>query len=178
MKHSFIGSGKMMRIFRTCRDFGREDSGAALVESAIILPLMITLSAGVYEFSNAIYTRLLLEAGVADGARYLARCIHLAGDEAACETAAENLAVTGSVTSGGTARVSGWTTTDVSISYTTFPITVDSSTGLQTYRSPSADVDVAQVSTDYSYAGTGLLSVLGFGPLTLSVAHQERVIGW
>jgi Flp pilus assembly protein TadG len=168
----------MMRIFRTCRDFAREDGGAALVETSIILPLMITLSAGVYEFSNAIYTRLLLEAGVADGARYLARCIHLASDEAACETAAENLAVTGSVTSGGTARVSGWTTGNITISYASTPITVDPNSGAQNYRSSSADVDVAQVSTDYNYAGTGLLGVLGFGPLTLSVMHQERVIGW
>ena len=69
-----------MRIFRTCRDFAREDRGAVLVETAIILPLMITLSAGVYEFSNAIYTRLLLESGVADAARYISRCVHDDGD--------------------------------------------------------------------------------------------------
>jgi hypothetical protein len=57
-------------------------------------------------------------------------------------------------------------------------ITVDPNTGNQNYLGSSADVLVAQVSTDYSYTGTGLLGVLGFGPLTLSVAHQERVIGW
>ena len=158
--------------------FSIEETGAVIDETAIILPLMITLSAGVYEFSNAIYTRLLLEAGVADAARYLARCVHTTTDEAACGTAAQNLAVTGQVTSGGTARVSGWATTDVNVSYISTAITVDPNTGLQNYRGSSADVLVAQVSTDYSYAGTGLLGVLGFGPLTLSVAHQERVIGW
>jgi Flp pilus assembly protein TadG len=172
----------MLRFFRICRNFAHEEKGAVLVETAIILPLMITLSAGVYEFSNAIYTRLLLEAGVADGARYLARCVHLASDEAACGAQTQNLAVTGEV-SGGTARVKGWTAAGVSISYTSIPVTVDPTTGEQNYRSSSADVLVAKVSADYSYsdaghAGLGLLGVLGLGPLTLSVAHEERVIGW
>jgi Flp pilus assembly protein TadG len=160
------------------RRFHVEETGAVLIETAIILPIMITLSAGVYEFSNAIYTRLLLEAGVSDAARYLARCIHTTTDEAACGTAAQNLAVTGQVANGGTARVSGWAATGVNISYMSTAITVDPNTGNQNYLGSSADVLVAQVSTDYSYTGTGLLGVLGFGPLTLSVAHQERVIGW
>jgi Flp pilus assembly protein TadG len=173
----------MLRFSLICRNFAHEEKGAVLVETAIILPLMITLSAGVYEFSNEIYTRLLLEAGVADGARYLARCVHLASDEAACGAQAQNLAATGQVTSGGTARVKGWTAADVTISYTSTPVTVDPTTGEQNYRSSSADVLVAKVSADYSYsnaghAGLGLLGVLGLGPLTLSVAHEERVIGW
>jgi Flp pilus assembly protein TadG len=165
------------------RRFSHDETGAVLVETAIILPLIITLSAGVYEFSNAIYTRLLLESGVADAARYVARCVHTTADEAACDAQAQNLAVTGQVTGGGTARVKGWTTTDVSISYISTPITVDAITGEHNYRSSGANVLVVQVTTDYSYsdaghAGLGLLGVLGLGSLSLSVSHQERVIGW
>ena len=85
------------------RRFCHDETGAVLVETAIILPLMITLSAGVYEFSNAIYTRLMLESGVADAARYMSRCVHDDGDAtevANCETSAKNLAVCGTVGSG------------------------------------------------------------------------------
>ena len=163
---------------RTCRQFFGEEAGAVLLETALVAPLMITLSAGVFEFSNAIHSRLLLEAGVTDAARYLGRCVHEPGDEAACGAAAQNLAVTGQVTDGGTARVAGWTTADVAIAYATTPVTLDPATGEQNYRSSSANVNVVQVSTTFDYTGSGLLNFLGFSPLALYVAHQERVIGW
>ncbi len=54
--------------------FRADQAGAALVEMTLIVPLMLTLAAGVFEFSNIIKTKLLLEAGVRDGARYIARC--------------------------------------------------------------------------------------------------------
>jgi Flp pilus assembly protein TadG len=169
--------------------FQREQTGAVIVETALILPLMITLSAGVFEFSNAIYTRLLIEAGVTDAARYIARCVHEDTDKGDCETAAKNIAETGAWDGTGSSRVTGWTpdlqetcgdpTQDDTIQFC-FKSTpaVDPITNVRLYQSPSVDVNVIQVSATHAYAGTGLLGVLGFGPLTLSVSHQERVIGW
>jgi Flp pilus assembly protein TadG len=142
---------------------------------------MVSLSAGVFEFSNVIHTRLLIEAGLTDGARYYARCRH--GDDAtevaACTSDARNLAATGTVDGSGNARVKNWTESDVSVSYTSVPIVViDTSTGEQNYRASGSHTGTVRLSTSYSYTGTGLLKYLGFSPLVLSLEHEERVIGW
>lgn len=158
--------------------FHADEAGAVLVEMTLITPLMITLSAGVFEFSNIIHRRLLIEAGVTDAARYIARCVHEDSDKATCGTAGANLATTGTTDGSGPARVANWTSQNVTVTYIATPVTVDPTTGEQNYRSSSDNVNVVQVSTSYSYAGTGLLDFLGFSPLTLKVAHQERVVGW
>ena len=139
---------------------------------AIITPMMLTLAAGVFEFSNIIHTKLLLEAGVRDGARYIARCNRVS-NEAACETAGKAIAVNGG---SGTARVSGWATTDVSVAYDSVAITVDGD-GLSNYRSNLATVRTVRVTSNYAYAGTGLGSYIGLGAVTLSVSHEQRVLG-
>ena len=54
--------------------FRREQRGTALVEMALIAPLMLILSAGVFEFGNLIHKKLLMEAGLSDAARFAARC--------------------------------------------------------------------------------------------------------
>jgi hypothetical protein len=46
------------------------------------------------------------------------------------------------------------------------------------YRSNTANVEVVDVTATYTYSGTGLWSFLGFGALTLSASHEERIIGW
>lgn len=153
--------------------FRSDQAGAALVEMTLITPLMLVLSAGVFEFSNIIQTKFLLEAGVRDGARYIARC-NRGGNAATCEAAGRDIAVNGGA---GSARVSGWVTGDVTIVYTDFAITVDPDTGLQNYRSASAAVRTVEVGTSYAYSSTGLWTYLGFGALTLTAAHEERVLG-
>jgi Flp pilus assembly protein TadG len=165
------------------REFRRADSGAVLVEMTLVVPFLITLSAGVFEFSNAMHTRLLLEAGVEDAARYIARCYHSEAVKAGCETAAENLAVWGTVSVDGTEslRVTScdpaWSTAAVIPAYEEHDA-VDPDTGDRTYLSVGDKVHVVSVSTTCSYVGTGLLAYLGFSPLTLSASHQERVLGW
>jgi Flp pilus assembly protein TadG len=154
----------------------RDQQGVALVEMALVTPFMLLLSAGVFEFSNILHTRLLLEAGVEDAARYIARCDRVS-NEAACWTAGKYIAVTGSPTAGGTARVSGWATTDVTVSNAQQILITADSKGLQNYRGSGTYVYVVQVSTTYSYSGTGLWAFLGFGALPLTVSHQERVMG-
>lgn len=153
--------------------FHHDEQGAALVEIAIVTPFVLLLSAGVFEFSNIFNTRLLLEAGVEDASRYMARC---SSDWNTCSGLAKNLAVNGAVTN-GSARVTGWTTGQVTISKTS-TAAVDAATGNQLYLSNTGTVDVVQVSTSYPYPTLGLWSYLGFADLTLTVFHQERVFGW
>ena len=45
-----------------------------LIEMTLITPLMLAISAGVFEFGNLIQQKLLVEAGLRDGARYASRC--------------------------------------------------------------------------------------------------------
>lgn len=155
------------------RRFHGDDNGAALVEVALVAPFVLLLSAGVFEFSNILNTRLLLEAGVEDAARYMARCND--STWANCETYGKNLAVNGAII-GGSARVSGWTTAEVTVAKNSFAAVDGSGTTL--YLSSSGTVDVVQVSTSLPYSDIGLWGYLGFGALTLNVSHQERVFGW
>lgn len=156
------------------RRFKRDDQGAALVEMAIATPFVLLLSAGVFEFANILNTRMLLDAGVKDAARYMARC---SSDWNTCSGYATNLAVKGAIT-GGSPRVTGWTTDEVTISKAKSILAIDPATGTELYLSSTTNVDVVQVSTSYPYAGVGLWSYLGFGQINLTVFHQERVFGW
>lgn len=153
--------------------FHHDEQGAALVEIAIVTPLVLLLSAGVFEFSNIFNTRLLLEAGVEDASRYMARC---SSDWNTCSTLATNLAVNGVVTN-GSARVAGWTAGQVSITKARSFDAIDSS-GNELYLSSTGTVIVVQVSASYPYPTLGLWSYLGFGNVKLTVFHQERVLGW
>ena len=155
------------------RRFLGEERGAALVEMTLITPLMLALAAGVFEFSNIMHTKLLIETGLRDGTRYIARC-YRSEPPTACETSGIDVAVMGGT---ATARVINWTAGQVSVGYETTPISVDVD-GLQNYRSNTSEVRVVAMSTDYAYTGTGLWAYLGFGALTLSMMHEERVLGW
>ncbi|MDX8500273.1 TadE/TadG family type IV pilus assembly protein [Mesorhizobium captivum] len=163
----------MTKLSQITRLFRRDEDGTALVEMAIVAPFVLLLSAGVFEFSNILNTRLLLEAGVEDAARYMARC---SGDWDTCKGLAQNLAANGAV-DGTSARVTGWLPAQVTITKTS-TAAVDPDTGTQLYLSSKSTVDVVTVSTSYTYPDVGFWSYLGFGDLTLSVAHQERVFGW
>lgn len=153
-------------------NFGQDENGAVLVELSLVAPLMLLLSAGVFEFSNILHTRLLIEAGVEDAARYMARC----GDTwANCVAVAENLAISGDV-AGGSSRVAGWSSDELTIASVSYDAT-DAGTGAELYRSNQSSVTVVQVSASYPYDGTGLWSYLGFGAINITASHQERMLG-
>ncbi|TGS87353.1 pilus assembly protein, partial [bacterium M00.F.Ca.ET.177.01.1.1] len=61
-------------LSRTLRRFRSDQRGTVLIEMAIVGPLMLLLSAGVFEFGNLIHDKMLMEAGLSDGARFAARC--------------------------------------------------------------------------------------------------------
>lgn len=164
----------LIKLRQFLQRFHHDEQGAALVEIAIVTPFVLLLSAGVFEFSNIFNTRLLLAAGVEDASRYMARC---SSDWDTCSVLAKNLAVNGAVTN-GSARVTGWTADQVSITPVLSTPAIDLATGTQLYLSSTANVVVVQVSTAYPYPTLGLWSYLGFGALTLNVSHQERVFGW
>jgi len=138
-----------------------------MVESALILPVFLTLVGGVYEFSFFVYQQQLATSGVRDAARYLA--LTADPNNLSRQTDARNLAVTGSI-SGGSPRVSGWTTSDVSIAVNS----VYNDVG--TYGA-APNIRIVTVSTSFTDLSLGFLGLLGLKSPTIAVSHQERFIG-
>lgn len=166
------------------RRFKRDQQGAVLVEMTLVTPLLISLSAGVFEFGNLLHQKLLIETGLNDGARYAARCNQTFNASLNCATYAANIAATGTYNCGGNCstarRVDGWLPSNVTVdlNYLVIPVTTDPATGLQNYNSSTSSVRVVRLSTSFTYTGVSLLSYLGLGPITFSAAHDERYIGW
>ncbi|KQU97051.1 hypothetical protein ASD12_21765 [Mesorhizobium sp. Root102] len=162
---------------RLALKFGREERGAMLVEMTLITPLMIALSAGVFEFGTIIHRKLLIEVGLQDAARYMARCT-TGFATVNCTTTAQNIAKYGTPTA-GTLRVADWGT-DEPVVISTYDTTnaVDPDTGLQDYRGTGATVRTIRVTTTYAYGATSLLSYIGIGPITITASHEERFIGY
>ncbi|MFD1983643.1 TadE/TadG family type IV pilus assembly protein [Mesorhizobium newzealandense] len=160
--------------------FRHDQRGAVIVEMTLITPLMLFLSAGVFEFGNLIHAKLLMEAGLTDGARYAARCNSKlytdAGLTIDCAAVAKNIAVYGNPTGTTPARVAGWTTSDVTVTLNNSCQDAVSSTGVTEYRSTTAQVCAVRAAGTYAYTGVGMLSIIGIGPLTLHGSHDERLI--
>lgn len=163
--------------------FYSDERGTALVEMAIVAPLMFLLSAGVFEFGNLIHKKLLMEAGLDDAARFAARCNSQLYTDAGlaainCADIAANIAVYGNVGGTGSARVSGWQKANVTITIANAADcknAVDPATGTVLYLSTTAQVCIVTAAGSLAYNGIGMLSLLGFGPITLNASHEERL---
>jgi hypothetical protein len=152
--------------------FGCDREGAALVEFTVVLPFLVFLGLGAFEFGSALYGHHVITTGLRDAARYLAR----RDDPMAADTAAKQLAVYGEI-GGSTKRVSWWSVGDVTVSVSTIANPVDPDTGARTYRGPDP-IKIVRVATSATYPGLGLFAVLGMGPtLAINTFHEERVIG-
>jgi Flp pilus assembly protein TadG len=157
---------------RILQSLWRNGEGSALIEGAIVVPLLLILVLGVFEFSWLIDQQHLISTGIHDAARYIAQSAN--PNDLTIQKRAKNLATTGAI-DGDTARVRGWTARDVSISYSAVenPVDVNGST---TFRG-GAVIRSVTVSTTFSVPSLGFFGFLGLKPPALTVSHQERVIG-
>ena len=153
----------------------RDERGAAAIEAAAALPFLVALGAGLFELGGAFYKYELMQTGIRDGARYLARVADPSASAAV--TAAKNLAVTGSILAGAPARVTGWQTSHLQITYVQTANPADGTTGLRQYRG-GANLTTIRVASAMPYTGLGLLSAFGLGAITIRAAHEERYVGW
>lgn len=167
---------------RLAKVLWRDTDGSALVEASVLTPVLIVLFFGVFEFSWYFYNQQLVEIGVRDAARYLARGPYYSVASFASEgtnpcldatntAAAKNLAVRGTIDSSGSVRVKGWTTADVNITCT--PPFDNSS---HTYDGPISIYSVT-VSTSFSDPVLGYFGMLGLSNPNLSASHTERSFG-
>jgi Flp pilus assembly protein TadG len=158
--------------------FLRDNDGSALVESAVLVPLLFVLLFGVYEFSWFFYQQHLAAMGVRDAARYLARVSSPCDERSAAwpieQANAKALATTGS-TRGSTARIKGWTAASVVLRCTAVGNPAGP-TGLRAYRSGEV-VYVITASTSFVDPALGFFAFLHLAPPVISVSHSERVVG-
>ena len=155
---------------RTCA------AGAALVEFTIVAPFLFVLGFGMVEFGRFMYQHQLVSTGVRDAARYLSRIAN--PNDIAEQTKAENLALTGQVTAGGTMRVANWTAANINFVITSIPNAIDPGTGASPYRGPDPLL-VIEVTTNWTFPDAiGVHGFLGIGSgITVNVTHEERHIG-
>lgn len=148
----------------------------------MLTPLLVSLYFGVFDFSWYFYNQQLVEAGVRDAARYMARIELTGGNTNPCAqsdpngvlytTDAANIAVTAQAASSGTARVTGWTASNVTINCVASP-----SLRGGFYADGSANMMIIYVTTNFVDPSLGLFAALGLSTPSLSFTHQERFIG-
>ena len=158
---------------RAARRFLRADDGVALVEFALVLPMMLLIFAVIIEGSRMMLSYESAINGVRDATRYLAR------------TAPRNVCTTGASVSGystylRTLVVQGVTNNSV------FPSNVTVGTVTPSYRCVTGtyrggDVPVAQVTAviTVTFPFSGIFTLVGgtLPTLTTTVTDQARVYG-
>lgn len=149
------------------------EKGSALVELTIVIPIITILGLGVLEFANFFYDYQIVQSGVRDAARYAASLPYSSSNKTKNDTAIKNLAVTGLAT-GGTSRVAGWSTSQVTVTWSTVSNTAVN--GVTPYRY-AGNVPIVTVSTTVPYSTLGFLGFLGLGSMTIKAQHKERVFG-
>ena len=152
--------------------FFKAKRGAALVEFSLVAPLLIFLMCGMAEFACVMRQYHIMEKGVRDAGRYLAR-VPMTGCtlDSTSVGLAQNLALTGR-TASGSYLLPSWTDTNtVSVAVAQC---IDNSGGA--YRGHD-DIPVIEVTAEAPYTGLGMLSIIGVGAITLEVTHQQLWIG-
>jgi Flp pilus assembly protein TadG len=165
-------------LLSLARSLSKDNRASALVEGAIVVPVLIILLVGIYEFSWFFYQQHVISIGLRDAARYLARssdaCIVNSPNWGDAERSAKNLATTG-FAAGGPSRVKGWTSALIIVNCNQIENSSPSQ-GAGPYRGGSV-IYVVTVATKFSDPSLGFFNLLGLQSPTISIAHSERVVG-
>ncbi len=155
------------------RRFWRDEQGAALVEFAIVLPMMLLVFAVIIEGSRLMIAFQSAIGGVRDATRYLARVVPT-----------DICATGGSVTgyAGQLQTIVGQSTTGGAIfptSVTVNSVTPSLACVVGTYRISPAPVATvtANISITVPFAGIFTLNGGTLAPITTNVSDSARVFG-
>ena len=160
---------------RWAKTLGRNQSGAAAAEMALILPLVLALLFTTFEGSYYMICEHRVVKGVRDAARYAAR-LDLSnyacpgGTFSGSTATVQNLTRTGAL-SGGTATVPGWINSDVTVAVTC----ATGQGGI--YAATGGNAPLVKVSTRLAYPS--IMGALGFTNATINIGAeaQSPVIG-
>ncbi|NNE84643.1 MAG: pilus assembly protein [Alphaproteobacteria bacterium] len=143
-----------------------------MFEFAIALPILLVIFAGAWEMARGLWTYEILNKGVRDASRYLARVDD--PTSALSEQMALRLVLSGDIDLDQPPRLDF---NDVTIVVGTRTY---ANTSGQIYRSPNGGtepIDVVQVRANMTYEAPllGFLNIAS--PIEFSVAHEQRYIG-
>jgi Flp pilus assembly protein TadG len=154
---------------RTIQRFLGDERGAAILEATVVIPTILAFGLGALEFGNVFYNYHLIQTGVRDATRYLARVDDGCTTGSASQGYAKTIAVYGHTDKSlGKKRVSWWDTDKVTIP----TCAVSGVTGLRT-----ASVKTVSVVANPTYADLGFLGYFNIGQMTITISHSERFIG-
>lgn len=150
--------------------FLKDQSGAALTEMLIVLPVIMLLIVGTFHLSYYVAFYHGVEKAARTGARYLARVPQQSVDDGWVGTNLGRLMITGTTDDDGTPLLPGWEAADAAttIVYSWTPADIpDLPDRLQTVT-VTANVPLE----------IPVLAAFGFGDaITLSATHEERHVG-
>jgi hypothetical protein len=141
--------------------------GAALVEFAIVLPIIIILAFGFTELGRALYQQNQLSKEVSVGARYVARYADAVNSD--CGPGAEWAAATVWASNQVAATLNNLTPGDV-------VITVEG----RSIAGVPGSICIIQVIATMNFDavfGDSIVPLLNLGPITLSARTEERYLG-
>ena len=146
----------------------RDGRGNAVVEFALVLPLLLLLLTGITEIGRAYYQANAVEKGLRAGALFAGR-----NDfplTAQVRTMVANLVKTGTLDGSGPYLVSGWAdvNADLNIDDTlTFP--VDATTTIPVVR--------VTATVPFDPLIPGMLTLVGLGDVTIQLSHEQAYVG-
>jgi Flp pilus assembly protein TadG len=161
----------MRRLF----SFGKDNSGAAAAEMALVTPFLLILMFGAFELGTYFWVEHIAIKGVRDGARFAGRqsftkytCSTI---DSATETQVKNLTRTGVLT-GGTAKIAGWEDAGVTVTISCpgTPLT----TGIYAGQANAPQVTV---SADFNYSSLFRNMGLTTTGLKVRASAQSAVMG-
>ena len=146
----------------------RDGRGNAVVEFALVLPLLLLLLAGMTEIGRAYYQANAVEKGLRAGALFAGRNSFPLTTQV--RTMVANLVKTGTLDGSGPYLVSGWAdvNADLNIDDTlTFP--VDATTTIPVVR--------VTATVPFDPLIPGMLTLVGLGDVTIQLSHEQAYVG-
>jgi len=158
-------------------------SGSALIEFSLLLPILMGLMVGAFEFGRYFQQTHVVNKGVKNAARYLARiengdlCPSPAGGSFANDTLdARDLAQYGSFdTTGKSLIIPAWDSSSTFTASVTCAPNPETG-GIRDYRGPAV-LPVIQVTTTFTYDDIGMLDFIRPSGLDITATHEELYIG-
>jgi Flp pilus assembly protein TadG len=151
-----------------------KQKGAAMVELAIVLPVLLIITFGIVELGRALYQHNALGKGADSAARYMSRAwgtvdidCNTLDPWSASVVVAKNLAAFGNEAGTGNSLVKGLSATDITIA-------VDAATG---FTPTVCVISVESAVTFQGVFGDRIVPFLDLGPINLSTEREMRFIG-
>jgi len=139
-------------VARRERSLWLDQQGSALIEGAVVMPLLIALVFGVFEFSWLFYQQHLVAIGLHDAADYLAR------SPDPCNSASRTWKAEQQMVTTKCSKIDN-------------PV---GRNGLSRFR--GASVYVVTASTQFTYPSLGFLNLLHLRSPVISASYSERAI--